>query len=127
MASHGVYLAACGFEIHGPRGHLGFAPKLTPEDFRCAFVGPLGWGSYAQKRGESGRFAASVELRHGSLRLTTLRVGGTPAARATRVTARVGKREVSASAAPEAEATLIAFAEPVVLAEGETLELELAT
>ena len=25
MASHGVFLAACGFEYHGPKGHLGFA------------------------------------------------------------------------------------------------------
>ena len=26
MASYGVFLAACGFEYHGPKGHLGFAP-----------------------------------------------------------------------------------------------------
>ena len=30
MASYGVFLAACGFEYHGPRGHLGFAPRITP-------------------------------------------------------------------------------------------------
>ena len=38
MASYGVYLAACGYEYHGPQGHLGFAPRLTPEDFRAAFT-----------------------------------------------------------------------------------------
>ena len=35
MASYGVFLAACGYEYHGPKGHLGFAPRLTPEDFRA--------------------------------------------------------------------------------------------
>ena len=31
MSSHGVFLAASGYAYHGPRGHLGFAPKITPE------------------------------------------------------------------------------------------------
>ena len=26
MMSYGVFLAACGFEYHGPKAHLGFAP-----------------------------------------------------------------------------------------------------
>ena len=26
MASYGVFLAACGFEYHGPKGHLGLRP-----------------------------------------------------------------------------------------------------
>ena len=44
MASYGVFLAACGFEYHGPKGHLGFAPRLTPEDFRAAFTTAGGLG-----------------------------------------------------------------------------------
>ena len=36
MASYGVFQAVCGYEHHGPEGHLGFSPRLTPEDFRCA-------------------------------------------------------------------------------------------
>ncbi|MFD1049598.1 hypothetical protein ACFQ1S_30760, partial [Kibdelosporangium lantanae] len=38
MMGYGVYLAACGYEHHGPRGHLGFAPRIRPEDFRAAFT-----------------------------------------------------------------------------------------
>ena len=31
MASYGVFLAACGYEYHGPKGVSRFAPRLTPE------------------------------------------------------------------------------------------------
>ena len=33
MASYGVFLALCGFEYNGPAGHLGFAPRIAPDDF----------------------------------------------------------------------------------------------
>ena len=35
MASYGVFLAACGFEYHGPKGHLGFVPRLLDHEIRC--------------------------------------------------------------------------------------------
>jgi len=124
MASHGVYLAACGFEIHGPKGHLGFAPRLTPEDFRCAFVGPEGWGSYAQKAAEEA-FVATLELRHGRLRLVTLLVGGTARASARTVRARVGERVLEVRGEARAEGTLVEFAEPLVLAAGDKVTVEL--
>ena len=50
MASYGVFLAACGFEYHGPRGHLGFAPRLTPDKFRAPFTAAEGWGTFIQER-----------------------------------------------------------------------------
>jgi non-lysosomal glucosylceramidase len=44
MASHGVFVSLCGFECHGPKKHLGFAPKITPENFRAPFIAPKGGG-----------------------------------------------------------------------------------
>ena len=32
MASYGVFLAACGYEYHGPKRHLAFAPRLSPRE-----------------------------------------------------------------------------------------------
>ena len=54
MMGFGVYLAACGYEYHGPKGHLGFAPRIHPEDFRAAFTAAEGWGLYRQRRTDLG-------------------------------------------------------------------------
>ena len=46
MASYGVFLAACGYEYHGPARRLAFDPRLTPNDFRAAFTTAEGWGVF---------------------------------------------------------------------------------
>ncbi len=71
MASHGVFLAACGFEYHGPKGHIGFAPRISPENFKSAFTSSEGWGSYSQSIA-GGEFHAEIDLRWGRLRLKTI-------------------------------------------------------
>lgn len=71
MASYGVFLAACGFEYHGPKGRLAFAPRLTPENFRAPFTTAEGWGTFSQ-RIRDGRVEAQIELKWGRLRLTQL-------------------------------------------------------
>ena len=57
MASYGVYLAACGFEYHGPQGHIGIAPRLSPDNFRSAFTAAEGWGTIGQRREEDRQIA----------------------------------------------------------------------
>src|SRR5262249_14825370 len=79
MASYGVFLAACGYEYHGPKRSLGFAPRLSPENFRAAFTTSEGWGTFAQKDGD-GAFRASVHLKWGKLALKSLSL--VPAAKA---------------------------------------------
>ena len=71
MASWGVYTALAGYEYHGPKGHLGFTPKITPENFRAAFTAAEGWGLFAQKR-DSKIQRERIELRWGKLNLKTL-------------------------------------------------------
>jgi non-lysosomal glucosylceramidase len=71
MASYGVFLAACGFEYHGPKGRLGFAPRVHPENFRSPFTSAEGWGTFSQKV-QPGRLSASVEVKWGRLNLQSL-------------------------------------------------------
>ena len=70
MASYGVFLAACGYEYDGPRGHLGFAPKIHPEQFKSAFTAAEGWGSFEQTIA-SGKLSATLDLKWGKLALQT--------------------------------------------------------
>lgn len=68
MASYGVYLAACGYHYHGPKGELGFAPKINPEKFKCAFTVAEGWGSFTQKITDKTQ-ENTIEINYGSLTL----------------------------------------------------------
>jgi hypothetical protein len=77
MASYGIFLAACGFAYHGPKGHLGFAPRLAPEHFQAAFTTAEGWGTYSQKLELSPlktpvSAQSELTLKWGNLRLRTL-------------------------------------------------------
>jgi len=96
MASHGVYLAACGFEYDGPKGHLGFAPRLTPENFRAAFTAAEGWGTFHQ-RSEGGGLKAEVGVKWGRLRLKTLALELLASRPAKRVAVTLGGKPVPAA------------------------------
>jgi non-lysosomal glucosylceramidase len=71
MSSHGSFLAACGYEYHGPKGHLGFAPRLSPDHFKAPFTTAEGWGTFEQKREGTSR-VEKITVHYGHLRLTTL-------------------------------------------------------
>ena len=71
MASYGVFLAACGYHYHGPKGELGFAPKIFPEDFKCAFTVAEGWGTFTQRITYK-ELNSTLEMSYGSLKLNML-------------------------------------------------------
>ena len=50
MASYGTFISASGFTCHGPKGEIGFAPKLNSADFMSAFTAAGCWGTYSQKK-----------------------------------------------------------------------------
>ncbi|MGO4288463.1 GH116 family glycosyl-hydrolase [Chitinophaga sp. RAB17] len=68
MASYGTFITATGFQYHGPKGYIAFAPALNKEDFKAPFVTAEGWGTYTQKGGHH-----MIQLKYGSLSLQTLR------------------------------------------------------
>ena len=71
LASWGVYTSLTGYEYHGPKGHIGFAPRLTPENFRAAFTAAEGWGTFAQQR-DAMKQNEQIALRWGRLNVETL-------------------------------------------------------
>ena len=119
MAGHGPFLAACGFSFHGPLGKIGFAPKLTPENFRAPFIGSEGWGTYAQTI-TGGKMNASIELKSGQLKAQTLTLAGAPGSS---VTATLGGQSVATSAKLADGQLEIHFTNPVTIPTGAKLEV----
>lgn len=50
LASWGCLVGLEGYVYDGPAGQVGFAPRLTPEEFKAPFTAAEGWGTLAQKR-----------------------------------------------------------------------------
>ncbi len=124
MASYGVFLAACGFEYHGPKGHLGFAPRLTPENFKAPFTTAVGWGTFEQKF-EISNFKAQIALKWGTLRLKTLALAVPARLRGATVKVTIGGRAAGASTSSQPDRMLVLFQQETNLAAGESLSVEL--
>jgi uncharacterized protein (DUF608 family) len=122
MASYGVFLAACGFEYHGPRGHLGFAPRLTPETFRATFTAAEGWGTFHQGRA-GGKQRVAIDVRWGRLRLRTLAVELAPGVSPAKVTVRLGDRAVAATHTCDGSRCTLTLGAEVTMAAGQSLEV----
>ena len=78
MASYGLFTAISGFECDGPKGYICFAPRLTPENFKCAFTSAEGWGSFEQQASSVG-LKARLAVKWGHLRLKELALVPLPA------------------------------------------------
>jgi non-lysosomal glucosylceramidase len=119
MAGHGPFLASCGFSHHGPKGAIGFAPKLTPENFRAPFIACEGWGTYAQTIA-GGKMSASLELKSGQLKVGKLTLAGAPGST---VNAKLGGQSIATTAKASDGQIEIQFANPVTVPTGGKLEI----
>ena len=122
MASYGVYLAACGFDYHGPKGCLAFDPRVSPQDFRAAFASAEGWGTFSQKINGSEKTAA-LEIKWGKLRLKTFALAAEAAPAS--VHAQVNGGDVPVSSSFKDGRVSIAFVPDLLLAKGHQLHIAL--
>jgi non-lysosomal glucosylceramidase len=123
LASWGVYTALCGYEYHGPKGHLGFAPRLTPESFRAAFTAAEGWGTFLQTRDERSQHDR-IQLRWGKLRLRSLALAAPTSIDRGTVTVRVGDRMLeNLELRGEGERLVVRLGEDLTLSAGDVLEV----
>jgi len=118
MASHGVFLGLCGFECHGPHGHLGFAPRLQQGDFRAAFTAAEGWGTIRQQI-EAKNQNAEVELKWGKLRVRTLSFEVAENALAQSAVVRIGGKEVKASLKQDGRRVAVQLDREMILKAGD--------
>jgi uncharacterized protein (DUF608 family) len=122
MASYGAFLAACGFTYHGPKGHMGFAPRVTPDDFRSAFTAAEGWGTFTQRRTKGG-LAASIEVKRGKLGVRSLALEVAKSFKTDKVKLKAAGKSVAAKFTQDGTRLVLTFPE-VRVGVGQKLEIE---
>lgn len=125
MASYGVFIAACGFEYHGPKGRIGFSPRLTPEDFKAPFTAAEGWGSFSQIRTDKTQ-TNRIALKWGGLRVKTLAFELPPAATLSAATVAVGAKQIPAKAIQTGQRVELTLDEAISLQAAQSIESKLA-
>lgn len=71
MSGYAPFVSMTGFKYHGPKGMIGFAPKINKEAFKSAFISGDGWGSYSQKI-KKGEMTTQIEQKYGKLSVKTI-------------------------------------------------------
>jgi non-lysosomal glucosylceramidase len=124
MASYGVFLAACGYEYHGPKGHLAFAPRLTPEDFRAPFTTAEGWGTFSQRR-DGPTQHEKIDVKWGRLRIRTLACKMAKDANPSKVTVTLGGKAVDCRHIMDGGRICLTLAADALVEPGQALEIEI--
>lgn len=124
MAGYGVFLAACGFTYDGPAGHIGFAPKIHPENFRAAFTAAEGWGSYSQRITDSG-MTAELAVRWGKVTLKSFSLACSSPVTTSIIRADLSGSEIPARMTGDHGSVMITFAQPVTISADQTLTLRI--
>jgi non-lysosomal glucosylceramidase len=125
MASYGVFLAACGFEYHAPKGYVAFAPRLTPDNFRAPFTSAEGWGTFTQKR-DGRRQHETLEVRWGRIRLRSLAFDVAAGNRPAAITVVAGEKQLPANHRVEGDRCIITLGSETILQAGESLRISIA-
>ncbi|GAB3667124.1 non-lysosomal glucosylceramidase [Echinicola sediminis] len=122
MSSYGAFINASGFYYHGPKGIIGFDPKIQPENFAAAFIAAEGWGNYEQRQGD-GQFIAKLRLNHGKLDLSTFKLNKAHFNQTAMTVKRNGKPVVFKLNVEDQELRLD-FKEKLALREGDEIVIE---
>ncbi len=124
MASYGVFQAACGFEYHGPKRHLGFAPRLTPDNFKAPFISAEGWGTFAQQA-EDGNLKAQIAVKYGQLHVKTIALASKQQSPTSAKVTKNGQ-PIASELAINGGRALVTLAADTVIRADESLEIRIA-
>jgi hypothetical protein len=125
MASWSVLLGLCGYVYHGPKGYFGFAPRITPEDFKAAFTAAQGWGTIGQKR--KGRTQTNtIEVKWGQLQVRALIFELPQGATIKTATAALTGKNISLATEQQGKRVVIALGENVAIRAGQSMEITMS-
>ncbi|MEA3367268.1 MAG: GH116 family glycosyl hydrolase, partial [Planctomycetota bacterium] len=121
LASWGCLIGIEGYTCDGPAGRIGFAPRMTPADFKALFTAAEGWGSLVQQRA-AGRQTSRIELAWGRLRARTLVFELPKDAGAAKVAVTAAGKAAGARLKREGQRVTLTLDRDVVVEAGEAVE-----
>jgi hypothetical protein len=124
MASYGALIAIPGFEYDGPERHIGFAPCLTPENFKAPFTAAEGWGSFSQKI-TSGTLRAGLAVKYGKVPLRTMSLVSPAGQTPQNVSASLDGKPVPATLRVKDGRAEVVFDPEITISAGQALEITL--
>ncbi|WP_341843592.1 GH116 family glycosyl hydrolase [Chitinophaga caseinilytica] len=122
MASYGTFITACGFDYHGPKGEIRFAPAIEQPVFSAPFTAAEGWGTYSQENQSGGSRTCELELGYGSLRLKTFKTGSAAAWK--KVTVQLNGKTLKATLRQADGTSTVELADAVRVLEGQKLQIQ---
>jgi len=122
MASYGTFITACGFEYHGPKGYIKFAPKWNSAHFKAPFTAAEGWGTYSQKQTGS-KQSHSVELKYGKLELKDVVLEKIAGSKVSSVAVTLGTTPIPAKLKQEGNTLLLSFNKKITIPKDQTLNI----
>lgn len=122
MASWGAFLAASGFRYRGAEQAVSIAPKPRAANFTSFWSTATGWGKFSLGARE-GRPECRLAVLAGKLPCARVDLPGTPAG-AGKSAVKLGGKALAHDVKRTREGWSVTLAAPVVLGEGDTLELE---
>lgn len=95
MSSFAPYISICGFAYNAPASAITFSPKITPENFRAAYISAEAWGTYQQTI-TADQSQASILVTEGTLSLKKIALT-LPTCPSHAVQVKVGERIIPAT------------------------------
>jgi len=120
MASYGTFLSACGFEYHGPKQYIRFAPQIGASNFRAPFTSAEGWGTFAQQK-TSNQLVAELHVKYGKMSLKNISLD--PSHLPAKAVVKLGEKVLSSSLKKMDEHWHVILKEPVVILAGQSLQV----
>ncbi len=124
MASYSVYIAACGFEYHGPKKKIKFAPKIHPENFQSGFIAAEGWGTFTQKQSEKSQ-TGNIQIASGQLALQQFSITLDKGKNPKKVSLKINDREIDKEFGLGKAGILSLKFEEIVLLENDGLNVQI--
>ncbi len=123
MASYGTFITACGFEYHGPKGYMRFAPKWDQANFKAPFTAAEGWGTYSQQQNKDG-MQCTLQPQYGKVRLASFAVEAPTKKEIKSVVATIDGIDCQASMQQQGKKLTIILDRPIVITAGQNLTFD---